>query len=222
MTAAVLTGPLIFALLTLYLLGLFAVAWRADRRPADAGADPRRRAVVYSLSIAVYCTSWTYFGAVGTAGRNGWDYLPIYLGPVLAITLLFPIWRRVALATKRENIGSIADFLSSRYGKSRPLGMLVAAVAVAGALPYIALQLKSLSMGWATVTSQPAAPSFAVPLMVAGLAGFAILFGARRATLTTHSHGLVRAVAVESLVKLAALGAVAALAVAVLWSASGT
>ena len=220
MTAAVLTGPLIFALLPLYLLGLFAVAWRADRRPTGAGADPRGRAVIYSLSIAVYCTSWTYFGAVGTAGRNGWDYLPIYLGPILAITLLFPIWRRVALATKRENIGSIADFLSSRYGKSRPLGMLVAAVAVVGALPYIALQLKSLSMGWATVTSQPAAPSFAVPLMVAGLAGFAILFGARRATLTTHSHGLVRAVAVESLVKLAALGAVAGLAVAVLWSAS--
>lgn len=212
-----LTAPLILAFLAVYLVGLFVIAWQADGRPSASGGAARRFSpVIYSLSLAVYCTSWTYYGAVGTAAREGWDYLPIYLGPILALTIFFPVWRRIALATKRENAGSIADFLASRYGKSRPLGMLVALVAVVGALPYIALQLKSLSMSWAVVSGQSTASPLAVAFIASVLAGFAILFGARRPTLTAHSRGLVRAIAVESVVKLAALSTVAVLSIAAL------
>ena len=106
------TGLQILTLAGVYMAFLFAVAWGSERR--TGARRPRTRAAVYGLSLAVYCTSWTYFGAVGTAARSGWDYLPIYIGPSLAITLLFPIWRRIALAAKRENTGSIADFLSAR------------------------------------------------------------------------------------------------------------
>lgn len=223
--------PLVLLLVVAaYMAVLFRIAWRADRpgqdSPAVAGADQttaiparRRRAIIYALSLAVYCTSWTYFGAVGTAARSGWDYLPIYLGPALALLVGFPLWRRVAQAAKRENVGSIADFLAARYGKSRPLGALVAIVATVGSLPYIALQLKSLATGWSVLLQGEgdAAPAGGTVLGVAAvLAGFAILFGARRADLTEHNRGLVRAVAFESVVKLGALLAAALLAVALL------
>jgi len=214
------TGPYILALLLLYMLGLFAVAWRADR-PRAVSESPGRRKLVYSLSLAVLCTSWTYFGAVGTATLDGWGYLPNALGPLLAIGLFFPIWLRIAAAVKRENVGSIADFLSSRYGKSRALGTLIALVAMVGALPYIALQLTSLSKAWATVAGQPDLPVFALPVIVGGLAGFAILFGARRPTLTNHSRGLLRVVAIESIVKLAGLAVVAGLAAALIAGQTG-
>jgi len=217
-----------------YMAVLFRIAWGADRPRHDPGAapvnrglrlsPPRRRAVVYALSLAVYCTSWTYFGAVGAAARSGWDYLPIYLGPALALLLGFPLWRRVALAAKRENVGSIADFLAARYGKSRPLGALVAVVATLGSLPYIALQLKSLATGWSVLLQGEgdAAPAEGTVLAVAAaLAGFAILFGARRADLTEHNRGLVQAVAFESVVKLGALLAAALLALALLLGRGG-
>jgi len=209
---------LIIAVVAAYMAALFQVAWRGDRR-SGGPSQPRRRAVIYALSLAVYCTSWTYFGAVGTAARSGWEYVTIYLGPVLALTFLFPLWRRIATAAKRENVGSIADFLAGRYGRSRVLGGLVAIVAVAGSLPYIALQLKSLSTGWTTLTQRTyaGAPAHTTVLVIAAvLAGFAILFGARRADLTEHNRGLVRAIAFESLVKLMALLAAALLAVVVL------
>lgn len=201
-----------------YMAVLFVVAWRADKGAARP-VDPRRRAVIYGLSLAVYCTSWTYFGAVGTAARAGWEFVAIYLGPVLAVTLGFPLWRRVAAAAKRENVGSIADFLAARYGKSRPLGALVAVVAVAGSLPYIALQLKSLATGWTVLTAgaaEAAPPDGTVLAVAVVMAGFAVLFGARRADLTEHNRGLVQAVAFESVVKLAGLLAAALLAVALL------
>ena len=204
------TGALIICSLSLYMLALFAVAWRADRNVVTI-AKPHLRAVIYALSITVYFTSWTYYGAVGTAARSGWEYLPIFLGPILAITLGYPLWRRVAVAAKRENVGSIADFLSSRYGKNRVLGTIVALVTIIGTMPYIALQLKSLSMTWIRVTGSSASSELAVPVIAAALAGFAILFGARRPTLTEHSRGLVRAIALESVVKLTAFMSVAAL-----------
>lgn len=199
-----------------YMALLFCIAWRADRA---APLRAHRRALVYALSLGVYCTSWTYFGAVGTAARSGWDFLPIYLGPALALWLGFPLWRRIAEAAKRENVGSIADFLAARYGKSRALGALVAVVATLGSLPYIALQLKSLATGWALLTegSPDAAPTAGAVLVIAvALAGFAILFGARRADLTEHNRGLVEAIAFESIVKLTGLLAAALLAVALL------
>lgn len=212
------TGPLILVLLFIYILALFVVAWRADREPAPP-ESPRRRALVYGLSIAVYFTAWTYYGAVGTAARTGWQYLPIYLGPALAITLGFPLWRRIAVAAKHENVGSIADFLAARYGKNQMLGTLVACVTIIGTMPYTALQLKSLAMAWVMASGHQAFSGLAVPVIAAVLAGFAILFGARRPTLTEHSRGLVRAVALESIVKLAALASVAVLGAIFIWTA---
>ncbi|WP_396593463.1 PAS-domain containing protein [Brevundimonas sp. R86498] len=205
---------LILTLVAAWMALLFAVAWRSERRDRPASA-PRTSPWAYALSLAIYCTSWTYYGAVGTATRDGWDYLPIYIGPVIGLVLLFPLWRRITAAAKRENIGSIADFLSSRYGKSQSLGALVAGVAIVGSLPYIALQLKSLSMAWQLVTAgTPVAGSekVTVSLIAIVLAGFTILFGARRPDLTEHNRGLIRAVALESVVKLAALVAVAVFA----------
>ena len=202
----------ILALSGVYMAILFAVAWRSER--GTKGLGPRGSAWVYGLSLAVYCTSWTFFGAVGTAARTGWDYLPIYIGPCLSLTLFFPLWRRVARAAKRENTGSIADFLSARYGKSSTLGALVAGAALIGAFPYIALQLRSLTMVVTLLSGAGEGAQRSIPfLLAAALAGFAILFGARRVDLTQHNPGLVRAVAVESLVKLGALLAAAAYAI---------
>jgi Na+/proline symporter/signal transduction histidine kinase len=207
---------LILGAVTGYVALLFWIAWSADRRPKRAGS---RQSVVYALSLCVYCTSWTYFGAVGTGSRAGWEFTTIYLGPILAVTLLFPLWIRVAAASKRVNAGSIADFLGARYGNSRVLGALVAIVAVVGSLPYIALQLKSLSIGWELLTnsgpqSEVGYPTAFVVAMV--LAGFAILFGARRTELTAHNRGLVRAMAFESAIKLGGLLVAALIATAIL------
>ncbi|HUO22964.1 MAG TPA: ATP-binding protein [Caulobacteraceae bacterium] len=203
-------GIFIAALLSLYVLSLFATAWRADRAASGVRSAKIRR-VSYALSIAVLCSAWTYFAAIGTATRHGFYYLPHFAGPILMIVLFFGVWRRIATAAKRENVGSIADFISSRYGKSRLVGTLVTVVSTVGALPYIVLQLKILAIAWAIVAGQAEPPTFAIPLIAAILAGFAILFGARRPTLTYHSPGLVQAVAIQSVVKLVALLAVAAL-----------
>lgn len=201
-------GLQLMALAGAYMAFLFVFAWTTER--FAVGRQARLRPLVYGLSLAVYCTSWTYFGAVGTAARTGWNYLPIYIGPALALTIGFPIWRRIATAAKRENTGSIADFLSARYGKSPALGALVAAVAIVGALPYIALQLRSLTMAAGMLSGGAFTPGPAtVFLFAAVLAGFAMLFGARRPGLTEHNPGLIRAIALESVVKLAALISVA-------------
>ena len=211
-------APLILMLVAAYMALLFAIAWRSERIGQRTGGA-RLSPWAYALSLAIYCTSWTYYGAVGTAARDGWDYLPIYLGPVIGLVFLFPIWRRIAAAAKRENIGSIADFISSRYGKSQSLGALVACVAIVGSLPYIALQLTSLSMAWQLVTAGTAvagSEGVTVSVMAVVLAGFTILFGARRPDLTEHNRGLIRAVALESVIKLAALIAVAVFAAALL------
>ncbi|AYG95068.1 response regulator [Brevundimonas naejangsanensis] len=203
------------ALTALYMAALFAIAWWYER-PQIKARGGMLGPSLYALSLAIYCTSWTYYGAVGTAARDGWDYLPIYIGPVLGMTLLLPLWRRVASAARRENVGSMADFISSRYGKSPALGAAVAGVAILGSVPYIALQLKSLSMAGEMITAgTPVAgsESLTVLVMAAVLAGFAILFGARRPDLTEHNRGLIQAIGIESIVKLAALLAVAVFAV---------
>lgn len=206
------------ALTAFYMAALFGIAWWYERPQIKA-----RRGMLgpslYALSLAIYCTSWTYYGAVGTAARDGWEYLPIYVGPILGLTLLLPLWRRIASAARRENVGSMADFISSRYGKSPALGAAVAGVAILGSVPYIALQLKSLSMAGELITAgTPVAgsESLTVLVMAAVLAGFAILFGARRPDLTEHNRGLIQAIGIESIVKLAALLAVAVFAVLLL------
>ncbi len=209
---------IILSLVAAYMGVLFLVAWRSERR-GQRGSGRSFGPWGYALSLAIYCTSWTYYGAVGTAARDGWEFLPIYLGPVFGIVVLFPIWKRIVAAAKRENIGSIADFISSRYGKSQPLGALVTCVAIVGSLPYIALQLKSLSMAWQLVTagtSIAGSERWTVSVIAVVLAGFTILFGARRADLTEHNRGLIQAIALESVVKLVALVAVAVFALVLL------
>src|SRR3984893_624071 len=205
----------LFAISTGYVAILFAIAYLGDRRARIVG-PPVRKPWVYSLALCVYCTSWTFYGAVGRAASSGWDFLPIYLGPVLVFLFGGPLLSRVIRISKRHNITSIADFIGARYGRHQPIAMLVTAIAVVGVLPYIALQLKAVSFGFEVLVGTPAdAPhlvdgALAIALM---LAAFAILFGTRDLVSTENHHGMVLAIAFESLVKLAAFLAVGVYAV---------
>ena len=203
----------------MYMAMLFAIASWFERPASHGKKSSLLGRNLYALSLAIYCSSWTYYGAVGTASRNGWEYILIYVGPVLGITLLFPFWQRIVSSARRENVGSMADFLSSRYGKSISLGAVVTAVAIIGCVPYIALQLRSIAMASKVVNINSVIEGtepLAVLIIAAALAGFAILFGARRPDLTEHNRGLIHAVAVESIVKLCALLVVSGFAVMLL------
>jgi len=208
---------------TLYLVGLFWLAARQDRA-ADAGKTlpPRQRDWVYGLSLAVYCTSWTFFGGVGTAATAGWHYLSIYLGPVLVFTLGFGLVRRILAQAKAQHSTSIADFLSARYGKSAVVAALVSLIATVGSLPYMALQLQSVGSSLLALDPglEASVTTDELVLLVAGsMALFAILFGSRRGDRSGDNNGLVITIAVESVVKLVALVALAAFAVVLLTGA---
>lgn len=188
------------------LLILFAVAWQGDRWAA--ARPPARAPLLYTLSLAVYCTSWTFYGSVGRASVSGFDFLPIYLGPILMLGLGWPVLARLVRIAKAENIVSISDFLSARYGKSRAVAALVTATAVIGVMPYLALQLKAITISFEALTGADATDRLVsadtVLLVTASMAVFSILFGVRNIHATEHHRGLVLAVAFESLVKLAA------------------
>nr|MBF0684982.1 hybrid sensor histidine kinase/response regulator [Pseudomonas sp.] len=128
-----------------YAAVLFAVAWWGDQRPLYPDR-PWLRPAVYSLALAVYCSSWTFYGAVGSAVRNGVGYLPIYLGPLLLLLFGWRIIERLALIARSQNTVSIADFLSARYGRSRALAALVTLIALVAGIPYLALQYKAVAM----------------------------------------------------------------------------
>ncbi len=189
---------------------LFAVAYAGDRH---APVSPRLRPWVYSLALAVYCSSWTFYGAVGTAARTGLGFLPIYLGPLLLLLFGWRLLERLVLVSGEQRIVSIADFISSRYGRASGLAALVAAVAVIAAIPYIALQFKAVAMSVDVLAPGHAGtigdPALYVALL---LAVFAILFGTRQVDATEHHRGMVLAVALESVVKLLAFVAVGVLA----------
>jgi len=194
-----------------YLGLLFLIAAVGDARAA-AGRSPLANPWVYSLSLAVYCTAWTFYGSVGRAAGDGYGFLPVYLGPTLGAALGWVVYRKIVRIAKRERLISIADFVASRYGKSTGLGAVVAVVLVAGTVPYIALQLKAVSYSFLTLWQsnhfEPLAAD-RVSLACAGvLALFAILFGTRSVDLTEQHAGLVLAIAFESLVKLIAFLAV--------------
>ncbi|MFZ5843046.1 MAG: NahK/ErcS family hybrid sensor histidine kinase/response regulator [Pseudomonadota bacterium] len=196
----------------LYVGALFLLAYWGDNR--DLGRRfPRLPALLYGLTLAVYCTSWTFYGAVGAAIHGGWSFLPIYLGPILLLMFGRGLLERVILASKMHNITSIADFIASRYGKVQHLAILVTVVAVVGVLPYIALQLKAVTLSIEALSGagggeRPLLGDTAL-LVALLLAVFAILFGTRRLDATEHHRGLMLAIAAESLVKLLALLAVA-------------
>ncbi len=206
---------LVLTVLAAYVAVLFAAAAWGDGRARVLDASPARRAWLYALALGVYCTSWTFYGAVGEAARNGWDYLPIYLGPALVFLIGFPVVRRMVELGRRYDTASIAEFLSARYGKSTAVGALAAGGLLLAVIPYIALQLKGAATSLGVLTGLEVGAGWAAPV-AAAFAGFAILFGQRKPDSAEGHRGLVLAVALESVVKIVALAAVGALALALL------
>ncbi len=201
-----------------YVCLLFAIAYWGDKR-ADQGRSLIANPTIYALSIAVYCTSWTFYGSVGRAAVSGVGFLPIYLGPTLMAVLWWIVLRKMVRISKRNRITSIADFVASRYGKSPLLGGLVTVIAVVGIMPYISLQLKAVSETFDVLLLYPVPeavdPGSVLPLMqdkalwvAVALAAFAILFGTRHIDASEHHQGMVAAIAFESVVKLLAFLAV--------------
>ncbi|SHF95031.1 PAS-domain containing protein [Vibrio gazogenes] len=197
---------IVIPVLFLYLGLLFFIAWYGDK---NLNWLARFRPWIYSLSIGVYCTSWTFYGTVGQATNHAWSFLPIYLAPILVFVFGWRILARLMLIAKREHITSIADFIAARYGKSQGLAVVATLIAVVGILPYIALQLRGVTMGIHVVTSDFPFPeqlteSHISWVVVLALAVFTILFGTRHIDNTEHHRGMMMAIAFESLVKLVA------------------
>lgn len=206
-----LPGWAIFLSACAYILLLFAIATYGDRRSLRAGVPAKGRPLVYALSLAVYCTSWTYFGGVGLAAQHGLEFTGIYIGPILAFTLGMPVIRRIIDLAKAERLTSVADFVAARYGKNQTVALIVAIISLVGAVPYIALQLRAVS-GSVSAMLDPSGFSdtentglidlaLIVTLM---MACFAVMFGTRHTDATEHQDGLILAIAAESLVKLVA------------------
>jgi Na+/proline symporter/signal transduction histidine kinase/CheY-like chemotaxis protein len=197
-----------------YVCGLFAIAWWGDRSRLYPN-HARLRPIIYSLALAVYCSSWTFYGAVGSAVREGLSYLPIYLGPMLLFVFMSPFFERLVRIAKQQNATSISDLLAARFGRSPEIAVTVTLIALTAAIPYIALQLKAISMSINVLTAST--PSFgsaawyqdSTLLVALMLALFASLFGARQVDATEHHPGMVLAVAAESVVKFVALLCVA-------------
>jgi Na+/proline symporter len=205
-----LQGWIVIAVALGYIGLLFVVASYGDRT-RRFGREGRWR-FIYPLSLAIYCTSWTFFGSVGLASRTGFDFLTIYIGPMLLIGLCSPLIVRIVRLAKAQNITSIADFIAARYGKAQTVAATVALIAIIGTIPYIALQLKAVSSSLATIlvpigpasgTMQPVFGDIALYVAVA-MAIFAVLFGTRHIDATEHQDGLMLAIATESIVKLVA------------------
>ncbi len=195
-----------------YICLLFAIAHYGDTH-AHLFKGPRTRPFIYAMTLGLYCTSWTFFGSVGFASEKGLEFLPIYIGPILVVGLGYRFIQRIIRLAQSQNITSVADFVASRFGKSQPVAGLVALIAVVGAVPYIALQLKAISTSVLTtflsfdakymLVASPGAGTIAL-LVTLLLAGFAMAFGTRHIDATEHQDGLVLAVAAESIVKLVA------------------
>jgi phosphoserine phosphatase RsbU/P len=209
----------------LYFFCLFRSAVRCGllrRHAREQGRSIISNPHIYSLSMAVYFTTWTFYGSVGRAATSGLDFLPVYLGPTLIAFTWWFLLRKMVHVSKEQNIVSIADFISSRYGKSAPLGAIVTIFAVIGIMPYIALQLKAVSHTFEMMiaadtgesivrgTGLPPCPPIWTPLSCdrRGLALFGVLFGARHLDAAARHEGLVAAIALESLIKIVAFLAV--------------
>ena len=152
-----LQGWVVIAFALGYIGLLFVVASYGDRT-RRFGRESRSRLFIYPLSLAIYCTSWTFFGSVGLASRTGFDFLTIYLGPILMIGLAWPLIIRIVRLAKAQNITSIADFIAARYGKSQAVAATVALIAIIGSIPYIALQLKAVASSLETVMGASGKP----------------------------------------------------------------
>ncbi len=197
-----------------YVALLFFIAWIADKREA-AGKSIVKNPAIYALSMAVYCTAWTFYGSVGRAATTGLGFLPTYLGPALLAPVWWLLLKKIILISKSQRITSIADFISSRYGKSTFLGVIATLVAVLGIIPYISIQLKAISSSFDLLVGQATASHANVPFyldtalyITIALAAFTILFGTRNLDPNERHGGLVAAIAFESLLKLVAFLAI--------------
>jgi len=209
---------IVAVLALLYVGGLFLIANWAERHASDQLLR-KYGGLIYSLALAVYCTSWTYYGAVGSAISSGWDYVPIYLGPLLVFVFGQRVLRKLLFVAKKHNVTSITDFISARYGKRHAIAALTALLCLIVVVPYIALQLKAVAASYQVLLGQhedtpgewwlDSALLSAVTMTV-----FAILFGTRKVLLTEQNRGVMVAIAFESVIKLTAL---LTLALAVCW-----
>ncbi|MWD28821.1 sodium:solute symporter [Aquicoccus sp. SCR17] len=215
---------LLIAVCLCYVVFLFLVAWLAERAALKGRGGWLRSPWVYTLSLSIYCTAWTFYGAVGYAARSGMEYVTIYLGPTIVMIGWWWLLRKLVRIGRAQRVTSIADLISSRFGKSNLLAVCVTILAVVGTTPYIALQLQSVTLSFATFAA--ADPSRTIPTdadstalwVAAGLALFTVLFGTRNLDANERHHGVVMAIALEAVVKLIALLAVG---VFVVWGVAG-
>lgn len=197
----------------LYILGLFWIANWGDKESPTA-KRLTRHPLVYSLSLAIYCTAWTFYGAIGEANRSGWSYLPILLGPILLYLFGFGLLRKLIFVSHRQNITSVADFISSRYGKRPMTAPLVILICMLAIIPYIALQLKAIGFNFALFVNQDESSASLVVFIATVLIGvFAMLFGTRKVEVTEYRSGMMLAIGSESLFKLIAIIAVGLVAI---------
>lgn len=195
-----------------YISLLFFIAWWVDKRAIDSKPSIVNSPYVYALSLAVYCTAWTFFGSVGRATTGGLSFLGVYLGPTLLAPLWFILLRKIILISKNQRITSIADFISARYGKSTDIGVIVTLIAVIGIVPYISIQLKAVTFGINTLahfgeSSPPPPVHFWLDAgfwVTVSMALFTVVFGTRKLDPNERHEGLVAAIAFESIVKLLA------------------
>ena len=188
-----------------YIGFLFAIASYGDKREARSNLTVKGRPFLYSLSLAIYCTSWTFFGSVGLATTAGLDFLTIYIGSGLMLLVGAPLIKRICQISRVHNSTSVADFMATRYGKSAAVGGLVTLIVVVGTIPYIALQLKALELSLVAILgpqSNAAIPADIALLVAMALGFFTILFGTRHIDATEHQAGLMLAISIESIVKL--------------------
>ncbi len=218
------TLNVLIAVCLIYVIFLFLVAFGAERAAMAGRSGWLRSPWVYTLSLSIYSTAWTFYGAVGYAARSGLEYLTIYIGPTLVMIGWWWILRKLVRIGRSQRITSIADLISSRYGKSNLLAVGVTVLAVIGTTPYIALQLQSVTVSFAVFSDAYEAalpvenPESNALLVAAGLALFTIIFGTRNLDVNERHHGVVMAIAVEAIVKLFALLAVG---VFVVWGIGG-
>jgi Na+/proline symporter/signal transduction histidine kinase/CheY-like chemotaxis protein len=211
----------LLAFAVLYVTLLFGIALFGDSRQGQKVTRPYKQ-LIYALSLAVYCSSWTFYGAVGTAASSGWAFLPIYLGPFLVMVFGAPVIHKMIRVGKRQNTTSIADFLASRYGKRRGIALLATLICTLAGIPYIALQLKAVTNSVTTLSAHAVGmpfPDSNTGLIIAVLMiVFAVLFGTRQVDAAKHHHGMMLTIAFESIVKLTALIALALYVIFVFYS----
>lgn len=200
------TLGLIVSLLIAYITILFWVA-RIGEKTRENKDSWTKHPIVYALALGVYCTSWTFYGLVGTASSKGWNFLPILLGPILAFTFGYPILKRISTICRQERIHSIADFVASRYGKRQGIATTITLIVLIATIPYIALQLKAVSSTLYLAIENNQFDTLSITLAITiSMIVFTVLVSTRQLDVSGYHPGLMAAIAFESIVKLVAFG----------------